>query len=254
MYQNELKDHHISFVENLNIAWEIFSTNLKTFLWFTLILGLPISLIGRLVFVPTVVQSTIENPNNLTVVYGVCYLLAWFEIFLGFVATCKITEETILGHQINTRSALKNALPRVGTTALIGLLSELIIFVIGFLLFIIPGIYLSILFIFSTYALVLRHCSFSSAFAYSHNLVKGKWWQVLGRLFLTGITFVALAFLGMLVILNLAGVESPEASNIQEVKIIGDVLLTLVTYFANVIFAVYFLNLDYIKNGLPRRA
>jgi len=72
---------------------------------------------------------------------------------------------------------------------------------LAYLLLIIPGIYLTIAFMFGVYFIVLENKSIKEALVGSKDLVKGHWWGVFGRclflvlisiLFFSGIEFVAM--------------------------------------------------------------
>lgn len=62
-----------------------------------------------------------------------------------------------------------------------------IVVTIGFVLLVIPGVYLAIAVSFYTYTLVLEDKKYWSAAQASMDLVKGHWWGVFGRLFAFGI-------------------------------------------------------------------
>lgn len=53
-----------------------------------------------------------------------------------------------------------------------------LIFVIGVLFFIVPGIYFSIAFVFVIYCLIIQNKPVDSAFGASRELVRGKWWNM----------------------------------------------------------------------------
>ncbi len=65
----------------------------------------------------------------------------------------------------------------------------------GFILLIIPGIIFSVWFAFATYALTIDGKHGVEALRMSKNLVKGRWWEVLARLFVPGLFFGIAAFL-----------------------------------------------------------
>ena len=80
-----------------------------------------------------------------------------------------------------------------------------IVITIGFILFIIPGVILSVWFTFAVFILVLERTKIIEAMKISREYVKGKWWGVFGRLvagslmafLLLAILFAIVRFLGM---------------------------------------------------------
>ena len=50
----------------------------------------------------------------------------------------------------------------------------------GFLIFIIPGIIVTVWFMFASYAVIFEDQKFIGALNYSKSLVQGRWWQSLG--------------------------------------------------------------------------
>jgi hypothetical protein len=74
-----------------------------------------------------------------------------------------------------------------------------IVILLGFLLLIVPGIWLSVSLAFASYFLVLRDTSsIVASMKKSHALVKGRWWRVFGKGLLFGI-FLMLMYIPVLV-------------------------------------------------------
>jgi hypothetical protein len=65
-----------------------------------------------------------------------------------------------------------------------------IILIISFMLFIIPGIWLSISLMFATYFLVLKNAGIVESLKMSFALVKGRWWSVLGKSLMFSLLYI----------------------------------------------------------------
>jgi hypothetical protein len=82
------------------------------------------------------------------------------------------------------RAAARRALPALGATAL-----YLLAVIGGLILLIVPGVILGVRLYFSAQAAVVDNLGPADALRRSNELVKGRWWQTLGRLLLSGIVF-----------------------------------------------------------------
>jgi len=81
--------------------------------------------------------------------------------------------------------------PRV----LIGLFLCFLLVIGGFIFFILPGFYIAVAIIYVPIVLVLEKTSVSGAFVRSYDLVKGRWWKTLARLWPVIGSWVVLAVL-----------------------------------------------------------
>lgn len=86
-----------------------------------------------------------------------------------------------------------------------------IILVIGFLLFIIPGIIMSVWFAFATLILILENSTIVESMKKSREYVRGKWWQILGRLLAMSAFIIILQVLLSMLTLFLSGGVLTEA-------------------------------------------
>jgi hypothetical protein len=107
-----------------------------------------------------------------------------FVTALHVVALLRMSE----GERPSPAEALRMAMPRVlpamGATAL-----YFVAIVLGTVLLIVPGIFLSIRLFFGAQAAVVDGLAPMDALRRSNELVRGHWWQTLGRLLLSGIVF-----------------------------------------------------------------
>ncbi|WP_428013213.1 hypothetical protein [Baaleninema sp.] len=158
-----------------------------------------------------------------------------------------VAERAVLGGSIDAKTALQRAVPKVPITIIVSLVTSIIVG-LGLILFVIPGIYLSVNFAFILQAIALRNCGFN-ALQYSRNLVKGQLWKVFGRLVTIGFGFLIL----FLVIGFILGFAVAVVSAFPIVQVILNIILSLIFgltgYLMSVVFTMFFLNLDYLKNA-----
>lgn len=248
MSQEKLKDSYIDISDNFDIAWKIFLSNRQELLWLLLVINVPLAIISE--FIP---QPSAEAQSSATLFYS-----AMFAIISGILgillnlAIAMITEKTVLGEEITAQSALKQGIPKILIAFVMGILL-FIMLTIGYILLIVPGIYLSIIFAFFMQAIALRNCKFR-AFSYSQNLVKGQFWRVFGRLLLLGIALflLSLALIIPQTFLSILLLPVPILKSALAISL--NAIFGLINYLFIITLTVYFLNLDYLKNGLPRRA
>lgn len=253
VYQNKLLDLEISFIQNLKIAWNIFKTNFKLFFVLSIIRPLMALISVLLDSLPQLMFSDwIDN-----IFFILYFVTAFIELTLILIPYI-VTEQTVLNNQSQLKLAFKKALSKTLIIIIITLILT-IITGISFLLLIIPGIYLSTLFSFLWQSICLRNCKLN-AFTYSRSLVKGRWWKVFYHFLKIG-SFGIILSLFIFMISGIISFALPQiltwnywVSFIFIILPLTYFLLALsVNYFITVI-TIYFLNLDYRKNGLPLRA
>lgn len=251
MQHRKLKNTYINFIDNLLIAWNIFLDNWRSYLFFLLVIHLPLILIPYLI-PPEMVGKTPIDSHPL-------FLFALLVItILSILSSLVIpitTENAILDQENNPLSTLKRAFPKLLITFIMNNLYVLTI--ILFSLLIIGGIYFGIMFIFFIQTIALRNCNFN-AFKYSFYLVQGQWWRVFGRLLLTGIFAIIAGILFAILNIPLSFIISTIQDDLPRVQmfynIVYNLIATLGGHYLATVFTVFFLNLDYLRNGLLLKA
>jgi hypothetical protein len=129
-------------------------------------------------------------------------LLGWVGAILGFLvslagifwlqgALVLAVDDVRDGRaDLSIRETLNRVLPRVNTLTVAGLLAGLGI-VIGFLLLIVPGLYLLTIWLLIVPAIVLEGHGVMSSFGRSRELVRGHGWNVFGVIVLTVAIMIA---------------------------------------------------------------
>lgn len=235
MHQEKLKSSSLDIGEILYITLDILTGKWKTLLLILIIINFPLLLVGQLM------------PNHpisysfWIIIYAVFTTLEWLALLV-------LTEKTILDEKVDAKLALKRGFYKL-RTLLVNLLVMWVIYFIfvgfGLILFIIPGIYIAITHYFFSETIALRNASFFDSFQYSRKLVEGNFCKVL-----------LLAFLATTTSGNLVTPSNflPELPVLEAMLIIIiKLFLNFIFYIIRIVITVSFLNLDYVKNGLPSR-
>jgi hypothetical protein len=116
--------------------------------------------------------------TSLSISYTYAILIA---PIIGAISMCFL-HRYLQNQTIDLGGAASQALGRIGTI----IPTSIVIFIgiiLASLLLLIPGIYLSVVWAFAIYAVVLENCSVFESLKYSKSLVKGRWWPVFGSMF-----------------------------------------------------------------------
>lgn len=120
----------------------------------------------------------------------------YFWLFLYMSAYVRVYQEKYLAgnvERITRQEIWSKMVSCMGKFFLWGILYFLIV-VIGTFLFIVPGIYLGVAFIFSFYFLVMRDKPVFESFSASMDLTRGNWWNTLGYIIILQLIVGALSY------------------------------------------------------------
>ncbi|MEO6714536.1 MAG: glycerophosphoryl diester phosphodiesterase membrane domain-containing protein [Mycobacteriales bacterium] len=141
-------------------------------------------------------------------------LVNWFNGFVGMVtwgvinaALAVIIGDAVLGRPVVRGAAWAQIRPRLGAIAGAAVVTSILL-VVGFLVFVIPGIYLSVALAFTTPAIVLEGRGIIAAMKRSRALVSGAWWRTLGVLLLAGMICSFLYFVISVTFVAIAGADN----------------------------------------------
>ncbi len=117
---------------------------------------------------------------------------------------------------------------------------------IGFLLFIIPGIYLAVAFSFSMAVLTIEKTSVFKAISRSYNLIRGNWWSTFGLTFAIGVIVAVISYALLLpyylviVLIGFNLAEDPQTmfNATSPFMIISSVYLPLYTVAVTILYAI----------------
>ena len=161
------------------------------------------------------------------------------------VAIAYVVEQELEGHAASWRDALGHGIARLPSLIGTELAAGLVLLALTLAL-IIPGIIWEVYYFFYVYVVALRGIWGKKALNYSKSLVEGQWWRVVG----IGLVILA-TLLAVTLIVALPFVMVAAVSKAQVFSIIGGVTVNVVTALFTVMMVVWFLNLDYLKHGVP---
>lgn len=180
-------------------------------------------------FVPATEAGNDFSTNDSLLIGAVLFfgsLLALILYFTFYMGLIKQIDSTAKGKQITFKEVLscgfKKVLPAIGVFVL-----TVIAVAIGFMLLIIPGIYLSIALFFSLYLIVTDNLGVMDSLKESMQLVSKHWWRTFFLLIITGL------IISLLYALSVGGVfilDSIFASGSRiSTEITGAVTMTALT-------------------------
>ncbi|MBP0009943.1 hypothetical protein [Roseofilum sp. Belize Diploria] len=228
--QHSLKKSLLGVPEYLSIGWSEFTKNIQIFCIFTLITNLPLLLSEQLSGGLGILLSIIGNV--LLIVVG--------------LAVPNVVERSIRGQSVEMMTVLENAAPKFFIAFVVSIAVSMLV-ALGLIVLIVPGIWLSIRYSFTYYAIALRDCGFD-AMGYSQSLVKGRWWAAFGRFVLLGLS----VFIPILLLTFAAGIISGFLGMVGLTIAALAVLylaIGIIGYYFATVSVIMFLNFDYTAQG-----
>jgi len=232
--KNEIYSKEYSIGKILSEAWIYFKENFYLIAIVTVIIYIPINIILSLFPVETIISGQ-DTLKEIKIYARVSQIL---EGLIGIIATMAIAYAIKLRideKEITAEGALKKSLSKwpavVGTNILLG------IFIFGlFLLLIIPGVIYSVYWMFTPYVVMLCNKSGKAALDHSKEIIKGRWWKVLGYSFVFGI----------LTFLVVIGINIPLSivPDVFVLNIISDTITSVFLSYFVVVTTIFFINFD----------
>ncbi|MDD3117888.1 MAG: hypothetical protein PHQ27_01795 [Victivallales bacterium] len=221
-----------SLKQIFRLGWKYFKENAATIIPIYLLIYLPINWVLSLI--PSNPEESIIA--SLRKQWHVSQTLEMLVGIIAVMALMKIIEAAVNGRSIGIKEAISAILPRWGASIWTAICLRVIL-MLGFLLFIIPGVFLYICFYFAIPAVALRKKSGGAALQYSRQLVRGQWCYVFVTMLVIGIAnFVVAMSIGGLTML---------LPDIQLLDIITDTIIDLTEAPFLTMAIILFLNLDY---------
>jgi uncharacterized membrane protein YgcG len=247
---------------------EILDAGIKLFMrhWRTLVLSvvglvLPVQIISALVtasvapeqfdFTTTQTGVTEDEEAEFLVGQGIVLLLSFISVLLATAVCFKAVADAYLGIEPDWRRSLRFAVRRLLGLVVLAIAYGVAI-VIGFLLVIVPGIWLAVAFSVAVPALLLERVGPFAAMGRSFRLVRGRWWATFGALL---VGYLLVGILGGIVqgiVMVVPGVIADGNTVVGAIgAVVGGTLGAVLTtpYSAAVIALVYF-DLRVRKEGL----
>ena len=156
------------------------------------------------------------------------------------IAIALIVEGWMNGETVPGSEALARAISKWIDATWVHILQSLAA-MLGFVLLIVPGIIISVYFLFCIQAVALRGERGKSALGYSYSLVGWQWWRVFG------VVLAIFLFTGVPALAAYQLWYGPE--NTAIVRMLPHAINYVLSPFAMIALTILFLNMDYLKNG-----
>lgn len=200
-----IKNRELGIMEVLSISVNIFIKNFSAIMVVVGILFFPISILNAMildklssstVIIMNLIESgeAFENFSTHAPVFlsffenhGLQMAVLMFLEPVGIISVSKVTKNYVDGEPIHVKDAIGEALNCLWKVIITGIPYTFLVFV-ATLVFIIPGIYLGVIWTFYIYAIGLRQLNGWKALQYSKKLTEGKFWKTF--LFLIVISLV----------------------------------------------------------------
>ncbi|MFP5362193.1 MAG: glycerophosphoryl diester phosphodiesterase membrane domain-containing protein [Thermoleophilia bacterium] len=184
----------LSLGEILDVAIKICLAHWRTLIKAVLVVVVPVQIVGTIVNADYTVDSfefgagssqtpeeTLEQFNQYLGGLAIAGVLQGLAVLLATAACLRAIAQAYLGEETDWRSSLRYALRLAPSLLLLTLLYGLGL-IVGFLLLILPGIWLYVAWAFATPALLVEGLRGRKALGRSFALVKGRWWRTCGVL------------------------------------------------------------------------
>ena len=171
----------------LQTALNLYRENVSLFVGIVAVLTIPETIINVLIAAGSPSKLTTGNLGGYLGLTGLRSLVGLIFTIMIVGALTQAVAARYLGRPMTISGAYDSL--GVSTFVTLALASILVGLVVGlgFVLLIIPGIYLAIRLVFVPQAIVLERKGVMDAFSRSWNLVEGSWWRVLGIVLVFGI-------------------------------------------------------------------
>ena len=187
-----------NFSEKLNVTFEFIRQNFKGFIPAILYISVPLYIIGKIIisyYQNFIFPKSVAEPDMTSFLGGMfgVFLPAYLFIGLGYLFNASLVYNyvSLYGERDDPRTITINeisdyAKKDIGNIFVAGLLVG-IVASLGFLLLIIPGIYLGVTLSLITSVIILERKSVGDAFSRCFALIKEKWWSTFGLLFIAAL-------------------------------------------------------------------
>ncbi|MBA3432179.1 MAG: hypothetical protein H0U16_11965 [Actinobacteria bacterium] len=188
----------LSVGEIVDVAVKLYRRHALTLFKVVAVVVIPVAILNILITLstapdPGAVTDLATTPSgtlpDLGPLYGflagtlVSAFISFLAATLATGACFKAITDAYLGHEPDSNDSLSFAGRRLGSLVWVSFLGSLIVG-LGFLLLIVPGIYLGVAFSVAVPVLLMESHRGKSALGRSRDLVRGRWWPVLGTIVL----------------------------------------------------------------------
>ena len=212
------------------------------------VVALPAALNGALSVAEHQVRDSNSNSGSLVLLLLLVQIVTLIATFLATAAAYRLVADAYLGRPVDPSASLRFGLQRVGSVMWVSVLAGLGILV-GLLLFIVPGVYLAVAWAVAIPVLLGENLRGSAALRRSRALVRGRWWQCTGVLFLSFLLAAIVAAVITLVVAAIAGSTDNDTVIFFDHGISTLIADTLVLPFQVAVTTVLYIDLRVRKEG-----
>lgn len=164
--------------------------------------------------------------------FSTLVLVFWLGVFvISFLRVYTDKFKVYSEERITVKEVWRVMSKHLGKAFIVGVVYLLAVSV-GTVMLIIPGIYVSVILIFSIYYLILRDNTITGSLGNSADLVKGQWWSLFGFIFILNLIISMLSYVFTIpyLVITLKSVFTREPMGIYE-STFGMLLANLGQYF-----------------------
>ncbi len=188
----------LSVAEILDSTFTLYRRNFKELVSIAAIVQIPLGLVqaALMYFFYSSMSAAGQNTAAFAGAIGgmlLIVLISMLGAMIVYAALAVAISHHYLGEPISVSGAFNHVLPRLGTLLLTWFVIVLLAG-IGYMLCVIPGIYLYVLFLFAWPVVVLEGRGVGDALSRSVFLVGGNWWRVFGTMLLLGLITLVFYF------------------------------------------------------------
>jgi hypothetical protein len=212
------------------------------------VVALPAALNGALAVAVRQVGDPQANSGSLLLLELLVVIVSLVATSLATAAAYRLVADAYLGRPVDPDASLRFGLRRLVSVLWVSVLFGLGVFV-GFLLVIVPGIYLTVAWSIATPVLLGENLRGSKAIRRSRALVRGRWWACAGVIYLMYL-LEGIVYLGIvLVIGQIVDASGNDSVLFLEKGVTSLIASTLVLPFHVAVTTVLYIDLRVRKEG-----
>ena len=230
----------LSIAEIIDAAFRIYRRNFGRLVAVAAVVYVPLAIVEAILMAVIVGSASHmpaggQMPTGLVAGAGIgaalVGILAMIGYMLAYAAMTVAISRTYLGQDITPGEAYQIVMPSLGSLILTAILVTIVIS-IGFMLCLIPGIYLAVALSFAIPVVVLEGLGATAAMGRSMDLVRGYWLRVAGTMVLLGLIVgvIQMAILWPLNMIVVGGLAKASPAVAQAVSQIINALASMVLF------------------------
>ncbi|MGH2870945.1 MAG: hypothetical protein ACRDL5_00575 [Solirubrobacteraceae bacterium] len=238
--------------EILDAAVRLYRRSARSLWRIVLIVIVPVAIIEQLAVAASLPSNAYVSGGSLYTPTGTVGGLGLVvELVLGLLAVLVLNGalaiclvDSYIGNPIDWRTSLQAALARLGPLVWLALLYGALVF-IGFVLFVVPGIYLVTVWCVAIPAVMFEEVGAVGALGRSQRLTRGRWWPTFAALLATIVALVIVLFVVGLVFGGIeSGLSVGSIGPWLVIGALGTIVTDLIVYpFIGAVVAVIYIDL-----------